>query len=138
MIKIRHGLCLMLLLSSGVWALDSNTVSVDVLAKTTSSWNGERLSSYPDGQPEVTVLKIVIPPKVRLPLHMHPVVNAGILLKGELTVATDDNKTLHMVAGDALVEVVDTWHYGVNEGNEPAEIVVFYAGIKDKPITIKK
>lgn len=73
-----------------------------------------------------------------MPLHIHPVVNAGILLKGELTVTTDDNKTLHMVAGDALVEVVDTWHYGVNEGNEPAEIVVFYAGIKDKPITIKK
>lgn len=72
-----------------------------------------------------------------LPLHEHPVINAGVLLKGQLTVITTDNKTLHLKAGDPIVEVVDSLHYGINEGNEPAEIMVFYAGIEDKPITIK-
>jgi quercetin dioxygenase-like cupin family protein len=130
--------CLTLLLSSYGWALNVNTVTVDVLAKSSSSWNGETLPAYSKGQPEVTILKILIPAKVELPLHQHPIINAGVLLKGELTVVTKDNKTLHLKAGDPIVEVVNTWHYGINEGNEPAEIIVFYAGIQGEPISIKE
>ena len=132
------GICLTLLLSNYVWARDVNTVTVDVLAKTTASWNGKTLPNYAKGQPEVTILRILIPPKVHLPLHQHPVINAGVLLKGELTVVTENNKTLHLKAGDPIVEVVNNWHYGKNEGDEPAEIIVFYAGTQDEPITIKK
>jgi hypothetical protein len=29
-------------------------------------------------------------------------------------------------------------YFGKNEGDEPAEIIVFYAGIKDRPTTIEK
>jgi quercetin dioxygenase-like cupin family protein len=61
-----------------------------------------------------------------------------VLLSGELTVVTKGGKTLHLKAGDPIVEVVNTWHYGKNESNKPAEIIVFYAGISDMPITIKK
>ncbi len=136
--KILYGVCLILLLSSYGWTIYADSVSVDVLAKTNCSWNEETLSAYPKGQPEVTILKILIPPKVQLPLHQHPVINAGVLLKGELTVVTKDNKTLYLKAGDSIVEVVNTWHYGKNEGNEIAEIIVFYAGIQGEPITIKK
>jgi hypothetical protein len=31
---------------------------------------------------------------------------------------------------------VNTPHYGMNEGKVPAEIVVFYAGVVDTPITV--
>lgn len=72
-----------------------------------------------------------------MPLHKHPVINAGVLLNGELTVVTEDNRTLHMKTGDSIVEVVNIWHYGKNEGNTMAEILVFYAGVVDTPITIK-
>ena len=51
---------------------------------------------------------------------------------------TEDNKTLHLKAGDSIVELVNQWHYGKNEGNKPAEIIVFYASILGTPITIKK
>lgn len=132
------GICLWLSLSVNAWALDTNSVSVDVLAKSTMSWNGNSLPAYTEGQPEVTILKIVIPPKVELPMHTHPVINAGVMLKGELTVVTEDGKVLHLKTGDSLVEVVNTWHYGKNEGNEAVEIIVFYAGIEGKPVTIKK
>ena len=50
---------------------------------------------------------------------------------------TEDKKTLHLKAGDPIVEVVDTWHYGRNDGDTPAEIIVFYAGVKGTPITVK-
>ena len=60
------------------------------------------------------------------------------MIKGELKVVTEANETLILKPGDALVEVVNKWHYGVNEGDEPVEIIVFYAGIEGKPITVKK
>ena len=132
------GICLALLLSSNVWPQDINTVKVDVLAKTSSSWDGRDLPDYTKGKPEITILRITIPQGVQLPLHKHPVINAGILLKGELTVVTEDNETVHLKAGESMVEVVNKWHYGKNEGNTPAEIIVFYAGTLGTPITIKK
>ena len=136
--KFLCGICLILSLTSNVWAQEVSTVKVDVLAKTGSSWDGRDLPNYAKGKPEITILRIKIPPKVQLPLHEHPVINAGVLLKGELTVVTKDKEILHLKAGDSIVEVVDKWHYGKNEGNEPAEIIVFYAGVQDTPITIKK
>jgi len=136
--KLIYGICLALLLSSNVLAADGHAVQVEVLAKTSLSWDGSHLPNYSKGTPEVTILRIKIPPGVQLPLHKHPVINAGVLLKGELTVVTEDNRTLHLKAGEPIVEVVNKWHYGKNEGNETAEILVFYAGVLDMPITIKK
>jgi quercetin dioxygenase-like cupin family protein len=108
------------------------------LVKTTRSWNGALLPEYPKGQPEITILRISIPPGTRLDTHTHPVINAGMLLTGQLTVVTADGKVLHLKAGDPIVEVVNTWHYGINEGNVPADIVLFYVGIINTPITIVK
>jgi len=136
--RLFCGICLTLLLSSNVWAQAVNTVTVVELAKTSSSWDGRTLPDYPKGQPEITILRITIPQGVQLALHKHPVINAGVLLKGELTVMTEDNEILHLKTGDSIVELVNKWHYGKNEGNKPAEILVFYAGILGTPITIKK
>lgn len=137
--KLFFGICLLGLLVNPVWAhQDGQETQVEVLARTSQSWNSGELPAYPAGEPEVTILKITIPPKTELPVHAHPVINAGVLLKGELTVITEDRQRLRLKAGEAIVEVVDTWHYGKNEGDEPAVIIVFYAGTKDRPITVKK
>ena len=80
----------------------------------------------------------MIPPKTKLNWHKHPVINAGVLLKGELTVISKANDTLHQKAGEPIVEIVNGWHYGENKGNEPAEIIVFYAGVENTPITVLK
>jgi len=96
--KLFFGICLLGLLVNPVWAhQDGQETQVEVLARTSQSWNS-----------------------------------------GELTVITEDRQRLHLRAGEAIVEVVDTWHYGKNEGDEPAVIIVFYAGTKDRPITVKK
>jgi quercetin dioxygenase-like cupin family protein len=131
------GICIVLFLSINVWAEDVNNIIVDTLAKSSSSWDGEALPAYPQGKPEVTILRIKIPAGAKLEMHNHPVINAGVLLAGELTVVTESNKTLHLKAGDSIVEVVNKKHYGKNEGAETAEIIVFYAGEVNKPITIK-
>lgn len=136
--KTFYSICLILFLTGLGWAEEENAVKTDVLAKTCLSWDGMALPEYAKGKPEITILKIKIPPKTKLPLHKHPVINAGVLLKGTLTVVTEDNEKLHLNAGDSIIEVVNKWHYGINEGNEFAEIIVFYAGVQDSSITVKK
>src|SRR5512139_1068407 len=133
-----YGICFLVWLSGNVPAEEATAVHVDVLAKTSLSWDGSTLPEYPKGTPEITILRIKIPPGVLLSLHNHPIINAGLLLDGELTVVTEDNKILHLKAGDSIVEVVNKRHYGKNEGTKTAEILVFYAGVVDTPITIQK
>lgn len=115
---------------------DTNELKVETLLQTTQSWDGSELPSYPEGKPEISILKVSIPPHSELDLHKHEVINAGILLAGNLTVITENSDTLKMETGDVLSEVVGTWHYGVNEGEEVAEIVVFYAGTAGAPLSI--
>jgi len=131
--KFIFTICLTLLLSGNAWTQDASDVEVKVLAKTSESWDGMALPDYPKGHPEISILRIKIPPGVQLPLHKHPVINAGVLLSGELTVVTENGKTLHLKAGDSIVEVVNKGHYGKNDGNEPAVIIVFYAGESARP-----
>ena len=135
--KLVLGVCIALALWCNA-AAETNGVHVDVLSKTSSSWDGKALPQWTPGTPEITILKITIPPGAELPLHKHPVINAGVLLSGRLKVTTEAGKTLTLRAGDPIVEVVDTWHSGKNEGDEPAEIIVFYAGKVGMPITITK
>ncbi|WP_319590976.1 cupin domain-containing protein [uncultured Draconibacterium sp.] len=115
---------------------DTDELKVETLLQTTQSWDGSELPSYPEGKPEISILKVSIPPHSELDLHKHEVINAGILLAGNLTVITENSDTLKMQTGDVLSEVVGTWHYGVNEGDELAEIVVFYAGTAGAPLSI--
>lgn len=118
------------------WAQYGNQAQVTKLAETTTSWNGDSLPTYPVGQPKITVLKFVIPPKVRLPNHFHTVINSGYMLKGELTVIDVNNETLLLKEGDVIVELVNKIHHGVNNGDVPVELVVFYAGTTELTNTI--
>ena len=136
-IRILAALSVIFFLQTGPEANAESPV-VKELVKSTRSWNGATLPAYPKGRPEITILRISIPPGARLETHSHPVINAGVLISGQLTVLTTDGKTLHLNAGDPIVEVVNTWHYGINPGKVSADIIVFYAGIMDMPITVKE
>jgi len=116
----------------------NHAISVKELVRSSKSWDGKSLVPYPQGQPEITILRISIPAGARLETHSHPVINAGVLVSGELTVKTMDGKVLRLKAGDPIVEVVNTLHYGINEGTVPAEIVVFYAGIVGQAVTVSE
>lgn len=106
----------------------SDSIIVNELIKSTQTWDGALLSSYPQGQPEISIRRITVPPGARLAVHHHPVINAGFLLSGELTVVTADGKRMHLKAGDPIIELVNTEHYGMNQGKVPAEVLVFCAG----------
>lgn len=136
----------LLLLLAFVWLLfsckeeeTSSEIKVEKLAESSQSWNGDSLPAYPSGQPKITILKVSVPPKQQLEWHKHLVINAGVLLKGEITVISEKMDTLFLKAGDPIIELVNSYHYGINQGTETAEILVVYAGDMDTPITeIKK
>ncbi len=113
-----------------------NGIQMEVLLKSNQTWNGAALPAYPDGPPEITIVKLTVPPGTALPLHRHLVINGGMLLSGELTVRTEAGEETHLKAGDALLEVVNTWHAGRNEGSEPAVALVFYVGTPGVPLTV--
>lgn len=129
------GLSLISLLSITCIAQELPGIQVESLAKSSTTWDGSALPSFPTTQPEITVLKFLIEPGAKLPMHKHPVINAAYMIKGELTVKTEKGQTHHIEAGDALVELVDQWHFGHNQGTVPAELVVFYAGTNGQKIT---
>jgi len=133
---MKRLLFLFLLLASSVFA--SAQTQVVVLAKSSQSWEGSPLPAYPKEAPEISVLKITIPPHTTLPMHKHPIINVGYMVKGTLKVVTEEGEVLRLSAGDAIIEVVEKWHYGVNESDEPVEIVVVYAGTKESVYSTSK
>jgi quercetin dioxygenase-like cupin family protein len=133
-----HILCFCLLIQGSAWAAPGDGVLSEVVSKSTASWDGVPLPAYEKGKPEITILCITIPPQTVLALHEHKVINAGVLISGELTVVTSEGRILHLKAGEGIIEVVNTVHYGKNEGQIPAQIIGFYAGSTITPSTVNK
>lgn len=113
-------------------------VRVEVLVESDSSWDGEKLPAYPTEAPQITVKKVTIPPYAQLKWHLHPSINAGYMISGEIVVTAEDGQERVVKAGEGLIEIVNTWHYGRNDGDVPAEIVVVYSGVKDRPLGYSK
>lgn len=131
---------LALVLSPAVRADDtlaaSQSAKVEVLEKSTLSWNGSTLPSYASGQPQLSVVRVTIPEGGALPMHEHPFATAGVLLQGELEVHTPEGKSRRIMAGEGVIELVNQPHYGANVGQGPAVILVVYAGIEGQPVTV--
>ncbi|MEE4883166.1 cupin domain-containing protein [Pseudomonas alliivorans] len=114
------------------------TVQSSVLLKSTASWDGTPYTAYPQGQPELTILKISIPPRTRLDWHTHPIPNAAYVVSGELTVeARNSGRQILLRKGGTLAEMVDISHRG-KTGEKPVELIVFYAGTPEVPLSLKE
>ncbi len=131
--KIFLGLFVSLFVVPLSFAADFKT-----LVQSSNSWNGSPLPAIALPKPEVRVLRISIAPGEALAMHKHPVINAAYLISGEITVYSKKGKERVVPAGDAIIEMVDQWHYGKNSGEGPAELVVFYIGERNSDITIAK
>jgi quercetin dioxygenase-like cupin family protein len=113
-------------------------IEANVLIKTTTSWNGSTLPPYGEGQPEITIIRYRFAPGASIPMHMHPVINAGVLLKGELQIFTKTGEKITLKEGEPLVELFKEWHYGSNPGTEAVDLIVVYAGTVGTPLTIRE
>jgi len=115
-----------------------NKTTKEVLLKTISTWDDKKFENIDIKNPEVTVLKITIGTGEALPMHKHDILNIAYVKKGTLTVTSDTNEQITVKEGECLPEVIGKYHYGKNTGNEPVELIVFYLGEKDSPLSVNK
>ena len=113
----------------------SDKIESVTLLKTTKSWDGTLYPAYPATQPEISVLKIAVPPNKALDWHKHPVINAAYVEKGEIQVERkEDGKTQWIRKGQVLPEMVNVGHRG-KTGDKGVTLIVFYSGTPDIPLS---
>ena len=100
-------------------------ITTQLVIRTPNDWSGTQLPPYLSSAPEVTLMHYTIPPNAVLPIHLHPAINAAYVISGEVTVVKVDGGEKTFRKGEAIVETVNTWHYGANKGSLPTELIVF-------------
>ena len=111
-------------------------VKVERLIETSNAWDGSRLSAYPQTQPVITINKYTFPPHSVTNLHLHKIINCGVVLSGTLTIVCKDGSFHDFHAGEPLVETDGEVHHGENRGDVEAVVLMFYAGGGEIPLSI--
>lgn len=65
--------------------------------------------------------------------HVHPGVEVGYLLNGEMTLEEEGKPVRRLLPGDGFAVPRGVPHVGVNVGREPARLVITYLLDKDAP-----
>ena len=111
------------LLGSTSWAADAPKVTVKPVLTATTTASGQPITV--PANPQVIVSTYEIPAGAVLPFHKHPFQRYAYVMAGDLSVVNrDTNETYRYKTGDFIVEVIDQWHMGRNEGNTPVKLLV--------------
>ena len=110
-------------------------VKSEILLQSSVSWNNLPMSSYLEGTPQCTSLKITVPLHTRLDIHRHPMMNAGVIISGELHVVDCDGNEITLHQGDPILECVGKMHYGENLTDSDTVLYMFYAGVVGVPLS---
>jgi len=110
-------------LASVAHAADASKISVQPIARTSTTITGEKIAVPPN--PDVVTSIATFPPGAELPVHKHPYPHYVYVLEGNLTVFNvDTGKSFVAKQGDFVVETNANWHYGKNEGAVPVKLLV--------------
>jgi len=135
-----RSIALALLVSSSCAFADAEAykkeIAVTPLLKTQTDAAGKAIV-YPSGSPEVTAVRVEIPPGAQTGWHKHPVPCFAYILEGELNVQIANGETKTLKAGEAYAETVDVMHNGVNQGNVPVKLVMFATGASGQPYAVR-
>ena len=113
------------------------TVQKLELKRTSESWDGTAPPAYLKGKPELVVMRYVFPVGSKLPWHHHPVINYGLLQQGELTIVGLEGQKQVVRAGDPIVEMVGPIHCGMNTGDKPIVLDMFYLAQEGIPLAVQ-
>ncbi|MDI9222109.1 cupin domain-containing protein [Pantoea sp. EA-12] len=93
------------------------------------AWNGQVYEEYPAGKPQISVMRMSLPPHSELPWHTHPMPNTAYILSGELTIEDKmTGLTRCFKSGQAVNETINSAHRGYTSELH-TELVIFYAGV---------
>jgi quercetin dioxygenase-like cupin family protein len=110
------------------------SASFETLLKTSSSWAGHAYEHYPAGKPELTVLKVNVPPRTELSWHTHPMISVVYLVSGKLNLKIKETgQSISFNPGDVFADTVDILHRGYTD-DSAVEMIVFFAGTPGMPL----
>ena len=107
------------------------------LIRTSQSWDGAQLPNFPQGKPELRVIRLDFPVGAMTGWHHHNVINYGIVEQGDLTIVCQDGSERTFHEGEPLVEVIGTIHRGENRGTKPVILDMFYVSSPGIEVTIQ-
>ncbi len=130
---------LSLCLVPGLAAADgyNEGVRAEVLLKATTTSNGQRLQYLKTDKAEVTAMRVTIAPGRETGWHLHVIPVYAYVISGTLTVVMADGKHYDFQEGQVVMEVFNYPHNGINKGDKPVQLIVFYTGAEDIPLVRK-
>jgi quercetin dioxygenase-like cupin family protein len=133
--KIGVVAALVALFTAGASAQQGQTVKE--LLQTSTTVAGTPLK-YPAGTPKFTAALSTLEPGGTTPRHMHPVPTFIYVVEGTLAVDVDGGVTREAKAGEAFMEVVDTWHRNRNPSSTArVQYLLVFAADDKTPYVIR-
>ena len=108
-----------------------------VILQTETTSNGDPIAYLKTDKPKITVMTVDIAPGAKTGWHSHPMPVYAYVISGQLSVEIEGGKMAEFREGEAIIEVVNKSHNGINKGSIPVKLVVFYVGGKEIPNVIK-
>jgi quercetin dioxygenase-like cupin family protein len=135
--KILVAACLSLALGAAP-AMGQQGQTTKQLLEATTTVAGVPLK-YPAGQPRITAVLSTLEPGGTTPRHQHPVPTFIYVVEGTLAIDTDGAAPREVKAGDAFMEVEDTWHRNRNPSTtERVRYLLVFAGDDKTPYVIRE
>ncbi len=136
---VQLALPVALLLGPGqALAIDaSEVIRATPILRTGETWVGQDIV-YPEGDAEMSGVVIEMAPGGETGWHQHPVPSVGYVMEGELEVRFKNGDVKRLQAGEAAAEAVNVLHNGVNVGEVPVKLVIFYVGTPGIKLTVRE
>lgn len=110
-------------------------VKVEHLLKADTNSIGQRIVYPQFNRAEVSMLKITMEPGTVTGWHKHAIPLFAYIVQGVLTVERESGDQKEFKAGMAVAEMYDTYHQGINRGNEPVVLIAVYLGGDGIPLS---
>lgn len=115
----------------------SGLIIKDLLRTDTTSI-GQKIT-YPEfADPEVTMLKITIPPGKSTGWHKHNIPVFVYVVKGTLTVKLEDHRIVQFNEESTFAEMRETYLNGTNMEDTDLVLIAIYMGGKGQKLSIMK
>lgn len=99
---------------------------------------GQKIA-YPDFKDaKVSMMKITFPPGESTGWHKHIIPVFSYILKGTLTIETEDHKIMEFKEGSSFAEMVNVYHNGMNKSKTEVVAFVIYLGGDGTQLAIPK
>lgn len=128
----------LIMICIGAKAQYSSKLIIEKLMQSDLNSMGQKIS-YPDVKDaKVTMMKITFPPGETTGWHKHNIPVFSYILKGTLTVQTEDNKITQYKENTSFAESYNIYHKGTNNEKTDLVVLAIYLGGDEKELSVKK